>query len=164
MHFADDQQFPDTQYVTFEFPGGTETKRQLLVYEQRLWSPYVQEGHENCTVFFGTEGYLVMAKKGGWQLFGKKNKLLAEERGEYSVPEHVADFSNAIRTGEPPTADIAVGHRSATLGHLANILARTGRSTLRFDPASERFVDDPEADVLINRTYREDHWSTAGLL
>ena len=161
LYFDDDQQFPDTQYVAFEFPGGEKTKRQLLVYEQRIWSPYVQEGHENCTVFYGTEGYLVVAKIGGWQLFGEKNKLIREEKGEYSVPEHVADFLNAIKTGETPSADIAEGHRSATLGHLANILARTGRATLQFDPAKEQIVDDAEANALLGRTYRKDHWSTA---
>ena len=164
LYFDDDQQFPDTQYITYEFPGPQGKKRKMLVYEQRIWSPYKQEGHENCTVFYGTEGYLVMAKEGGgWQLFGEKNELIREERGEYSVPEHAADFLNAIETGKTPTADIAIGHRSATLGHLANILARTGRSTLRFDPASERIVDDPEADALIGRTYRSGHWSASVL-
>ena len=46
LWFDDDQQFPDTLYVTFEYPGGPRGRR-LLVYEQRIWSPYVQEGLEN---------------------------------------------------------------------------------------------------------------------
>src|SRR5262245_62101873 len=37
--FDDDQQFPDTQQVTFEYPGdGRPGQRRILIYEQRLWS------------------------------------------------------------------------------------------------------------------------------
>ena len=72
MFFDDDQQFPDTQYVTFEFPTGDGDKCKLLTYEQRLWSPYFQEGDENGNVFYGTEGYLMLCKYSGWRLFGKK--------------------------------------------------------------------------------------------
>jgi predicted dehydrogenase len=160
LFFDDDQQFPDTQYVTFEFPkaDGSGTG-QLLHYEHRIWSPYVQEGHENCVVFYGTEGYLVLAKIGGWQRFGAKNELLEEEEGVYSMPEHTADFLEAMRTGRRPNADIAIGHRSTALVHMANILARTGRSELKFAPQKEQFLNDPEANALLARTYRDGHWA-----
>ncbi|MFZ5832534.1 MAG: Gfo/Idh/MocA family protein, partial [Planctomycetota bacterium] len=158
LAFDDDQQFPDTQYVTFEFPFG-EGERRLLVYEQRIWSPYVQEGMENGNAFYGTEGYLILSKHEGWRLFGKKNELLKEEKGEYSVPQHAADFIDAIRTGRRPSADIEIGHRCATLCHMANILARTGRGSLDFDAKSEAFVGAPEANALLKRTYREGHWA-----
>jgi predicted dehydrogenase len=159
MHFDDDQQFPDTQYVTFEYPGGESGKKRLLVYEHRIWSPYVQQGHENGNAFYGTEGYMIMAKGSGWKLYGPKNRLLKEEAGEYSVPAHTADFLEAIRTGKRPNADVEVGHRSTVLIHLANILARTGRGTLAFDPKTEQFVDDAEANALVRRTYRDGHWA-----
>ena len=42
---------------------------------------------------------------------------------------------------------------------LANILARTGRNVLNFDPKTERFLDDPQADALLQRTYRDGHWA-----
>jgi predicted dehydrogenase len=57
--FDDDQQFPDTQTVIFEYPG--ERKKQLI-FEQRIWSPYVQEGHENGNAFYGTKGMLILGK------------------------------------------------------------------------------------------------------
>jgi predicted dehydrogenase len=160
MSFADDQQFPDTQYVTFEYPtadgGGS---KQLLIYEHRIWSPYVQEGYENGNAFYGTEGYLILSKIGGWQLYGPKNQLIASEEAIYSVADHTADFLNAIRTGDKPNADIETGHRSTTLVHLANILARTGHRAVEFDPQTERFVDDAEANALVARTYRQSHWA-----
>ena len=41
LYFDDDKQYPDTHYVTFEYPGdGSEKAKRLIVYEQRLWPPY----------------------------------------------------------------------------------------------------------------------------
>ena len=40
---------------------------------------------------------------------------------------------------------------------LGNIACRVGR-TLRLDPATERIVDDSQADALLKRSYRADHW------
>ena len=157
MYFGDDQQFPDTQYVTFEYPDAG--RRRLLIYEHRIWSPYVQQGHENGNAFYGTEGCMILGKKTGWQLYGRNNKLIKEEKGTFSVADHTADFLDAIRTGKRPNADIEIGHLSATLAHLANILARTGRQGLAFDPGHERILDDAEADALVTRTYREGHWA-----
>ena len=77
-----------------------------------------------------------------------------------STPASTAPtFLDAIRNYRRPSADIEIGHYSAALPHLANILARTGRGQLTFDPKPERFVDAPDADALIGRTYREGHWA-----
>ena len=43
--FDDDQQFPDTAYVMFEYPADGRRKKQLI-FDNQL-APYVQEGHEN---------------------------------------------------------------------------------------------------------------------
>ena len=160
LHFDDDQQFPDTQYVTFEYPGdGSLGSRKVMIYEQRIWSPYVQEGLENGNAFYGTEGMLILGKGVGWKLYGPKNKLLKEAKGTYDLKAHTADFLDAIRTGRKPNADIEIGHRSAVLAHLSNILARAGRGSIKFDPATEGIVGDAEAAVLLKRTYREGHWA-----
>jgi hypothetical protein len=39
------------------------------------------------------------------------------------------------------------------LAHLANIACTTGR-TLQFDPQTERFAHDDEANLLLTRPYR----------
>ena len=51
-------------------------------------------------------------------------------------------------------SDIHEGHLSTSLCHLANISYRVGRS-LKFMGATERFVDDPDADAHLTRVYRE---------
>ena len=57
LFFDDDQQFPDTQYITFEYPPQGKTGRRLLIYEQRIWSPSQQDGKGDGNAFYGTEGY-----------------------------------------------------------------------------------------------------------
>ena len=160
LYFDDDQQFPDTQYVVFEYPGkGPGGRKRELIYEHRIWSPYVQEGHENGNAFYGTEGCMILGKGSGWKLYGPKNALIREEQGKFSVAEHVADFLEAIRSGRRPNADIEIGHGAAVLAHLGNLVARTGRGTLQFDPEAEQILDAPEANALVKRTYREGHWA-----
>ena len=96
--FDDDQQFPDTQYVVFEYPGdGAVGHRKQLIFEQRIWSPYRQEGFENGNAFYGTNGILLLGKGEGFKLFGPKNKLL--ESGTFSDREkpHARDFLGCLQ-------------------------------------------------------------------
>jgi predicted dehydrogenase len=153
--FDDDQQFPDTQYVVYEYSGG---RKKQLVFEQRIWSPYVQEGHENGNAFYGTEGMMVLGKKAGWKLYGPRNELREEMSGGVDGASHHRDFLRCVRSGKRPHADIEIGHLSAALCHLGNIATRVGRQ-LEFDPARERIAGDEEAGAMVRRTYREGHWA-----
>ncbi len=160
LFFDDDQQFPDTQYVAFEYPGGAAgAAKRTLIYEHRIWSPYVQEGHENGNAFYGPKGCMILGKKTGWKLYGPRNELLQEEQGGFSLGEHVADFFDAIRSDRLPSADIEIGHGAATLTHLSNAIAKTGCGTLCFDSESEAILDVPEASELAGRSYRKGHWA-----
>lgn len=157
--FDDDQQFPDTQYVAYEYPGdGKVGSKRLLIYEQRIWSPYVQEGHENGNAFYGTKGMMILGKKTGWQLFGPRNKLIEKMDSTGLGPSHLRDFLDSIKKGRRPNADIELGHLSATLSHLGNIATRVGR-VIHFDPRTEQIVGDEEANRLVRRKYRKGHWA-----
>jgi predicted dehydrogenase len=158
-YFDDDQQFPDTQYVICEYPhtGAPAGRHKQLIFEQRIWSPYVQEGYENGAAFYGTEGVLIMGHSVGWKLYGPKNKLLAEHTGGADLAAHHQNFFDAIRNGTPTNADITAGTTAAGIVHLGNIAARVGR-VLNIDPEQGRIKDDPEADALTHRQYR-DHWA-----
>lgn len=158
--FDDDQQWPDTQYAIYEWAGdGKLGSQRQLIFEQRTWSPYVQEGYENGNAYYGTEGLLVLAKHGGYKLYGPRNKLIESvDTGSPDVAAHHTDFLTCIRTGARPNADIEIGHLSAALCHLANIATRLGRS-LRFDPQQEQIPGDEEAAALLRRTYRDGHWA-----
>lgn len=158
--FDDDQQFPDTQYAVCEYaPTGTSGKGRQLIFEQRIWSPYVQEGYENGAAFYGTAGVLIMGHTIGWKLYGPKNKLLAEQTGTADLPAHHQNFFDAIR--DPAVsmhAAVDAGRLSATIVHLANIAARTGQ-VLEFDPTTETITNGESANAMVRRKYRDGHWS-----
>jgi predicted dehydrogenase len=157
--FDDDQQFPDTQYAVFEYAVEGKPVKKQLIYEQRIWSPYVQEGYENGAAFYGTKGMLLLGHSDGWKLYGPKNKLIAEKTGRADLKAHHTNFLDCVRGEQKKVnADVEAGHRAATLVHLANIAARVGR-VLKFDPAKEQILDDAEANALVRRKYRE-HWGT----
>lgn len=156
--FDDDQQFPDTQYSICEYLTSGEKPKQLI-FEQRIWSPYVQEGYENGAAFYGTEGYMLMGHTRGWKLF-RKNELVAERSGGADLPAHHNNFFACIRgEAEQPNAPIQAGLLSAAIVHLSNIAARTGQ-VIEFDPQAEQITNSPEAAALVQRKYRPDHWGT----
>lgn len=156
--FDDDQQFPDTQTVVFEYAAGENSKRKKqLIFEQRIWSPYVQEGYENGNAFYGTKGMLILGKGGGWQIFGPRNEPGEKMTGSVNGLAHHRDFLACLKSGARPNADIEIGHLSASLCHLGNIATRAGR-VLHFDPQTEQIIGDEEANKLVRRTYREGHW------
>jgi predicted dehydrogenase len=155
--FDDDQQFPDTQYAIFEYGDGCRSKQ--LIYEQRIWSPYAQDGYANGAAFYGTKGVMIVGHTRGWRLYGERNRLVAQRDGPVDLKAHHDDFLDVVRGRKQATnADVLAGHRAATIVHLANISARTGR-TLQFDPQSEQILEDPEAAAMVGRHYREGHWA-----
>ncbi len=161
-HFDDDQQFPDTQYAVFEYPvdGDPKGRKKQLIFEQRIWSPYVQEGYENGAAFYGTDGVMILGHTQGWKMYGPRMKLLAENAGPVELPRHHTNFLDCIRgTQTNLNADINAGIRAAGIVHLANIAARVG-SMLQFDPVKEQITNHDEANALVRRHYREGHWGT----
>lgn len=159
LFFDDDQQFPDTYTITFEYPGdGRVGDKRLLVYEQRLWSPYRHDLHGNSVFFYGTEGMLTAAGT-SVRIYGRKNNLIETLEPADSEPAHQRDFLDAVKQGNRrPNADIEIGHVSSSLPHLGNVVARVGRS-IRFDPVREQVIGDDEADRLLGRQYRDGHWA-----
>ena len=62
---------------------------------------------------------------------------------------HEKDFVDAVYEGRQPACPVEIGHRSASICHLANIAARLGRKAVKWNPAAERFVGDGEANARI---------------
>lgn len=159
--FDDDQQFPDTQYSVCEYPSQdtSEGKTKRLIFEQRTWSPYKQEGYENGVAFYGTKGLMLIGHTQGWKLYAERNKLIAEAKGRPMLDDHYDNFFACIRGKEKqPAASATIGHYAATICHLSNISARVGR-VLNFDPAKETISGDDQANQMIRRQYRKTHWA-----
>jgi len=67
---------------------------------------------------------------------------------------HIENWFDCIKSRARPTADVEIGHRTVTVGHLINIAREVGRK-LRWDPERELVVDDPEANALLDRPRRK---------
>lgn len=65
----------------------------------------------------------------------------------------VVDFAQAVRTRKKFALNEDNAHRSCTLVNLAKIAVRLGRP-LRFDPVTQRFINDPEANRLVFQPMR----------
>ena len=107
----------------------------------------VPKGKPNDCVFEGTEGTIYVGRggidcdpaEGGFRVYPSTN--------------HKKNWLDCIRTKKETICQAEVGHRSATVCHLANIGYRLRRA-LRWDPAMERFTDDAEANKLLATEYR----------
>ena len=142
--FDDDQEVPDTQVVTWEFPECA------LVWEHRMWSKHPLEGSGFGIAFYGDNGTLLVDEK-GWRV---EDGPKAEGTATDSQSGHVANFLECVRSRKAPNAEIEIGHLSTRLCHLGNIAHRTGKK-LTFDPASENFPGEPDANALLHREYSE---------
>jgi len=72
----------------------------------------------------------------------------------YRSSNHYSDWTQAIRNRTKPICDVEIGHRTATIVNIANIAYQLGRP-LDWDPEKEEFKNDPEANKLRTKEYRE---------
>ena len=157
--FDDDQETPNTMVATFKYPE----QNKMLVFEVRHWMTNNELGEINepphvvgC-LFLGSKGYMTThGFNRGYQAYlgrdGQKGK------GRRGGEDHYANFIQAVRARDRNllNAEIEEGHISAALCHLANAAFRVQRA-LRFDPATQCVIGDPEADGIIQgkaRAYR----------
>jgi predicted dehydrogenase len=86
----------------------------------------------------------------------EEEKKWADSTALWQARWHLQNWLDCIRTRELPVADVEIGHRSISTCHLANIVRRMGRK-LRWDPKTETFPDDAEANTLVKRPRRKDY-------
>ena len=159
-HFDDDMEFPDTQQVTFEYPGdGKPGSQRILIYEQRLWSTNYPHNTDSGAEFYGTKGQMFLSRRGKLEILSDRNQPVpvSTKPEPQNDASHVRNFCDAIRLGTKLNSDALTGHLSTSLCHLGNIATRLGRS-LTFDPQKEEVIGDDEANALTRRPYR-DHWA-----
>jgi len=71
----------------------------------------------------------------------------------YDSRNHHDNWLECIRTRRRPICDVEIGHRSATVCHLGNI-AYWLKRPLKWDPLKEEFVNDDEANRMLERPMR----------
>ncbi len=160
----DEREIPDTQLAAYEYGDFT------LLFESALWMPYMKKTPYSVRDWdkfpnwpfsstkievMGTEGFMYVGRHGGgWQAYDANGDLAHSEYGRQADKEHQDNFIDCIRTRKKPNTDVEQGHYSVLLCHLANISYRVGNRKLTLDPKAETFIDFPEANKYLKRTYR----------
>ena len=113
-----------------------------------------KEVRADC-VFEGTEGTILVSRGG---ISSLPDTILKEPIGEkekrvYPSTNHHKNWLDCIKSGKETICPAEVGHRSATICHLANIGYRLGRK-LKWDAAKETFADDAAANKELTREPR----------
>jgi hypothetical protein len=109
-------------------------------------------------VFVGERGWVTSMSTGG-RIEGGPASLFDEmqlttREVNIGANNHHANWLECIRTRARPSSHEEIGHRSASLGHLATISYTLERS-LKWDPATEEFRGDEQANRLRSRALRE---------
>jgi len=87
---------------------------------------------------------------------GFKSTIKNIEELVHSLPdpkEQIGVFSESVRTRQKFALNEENGHRSATIVNMGIIALRLGR-TLEYDPVKQEFINDEEANRLINQPMR----------
>jgi predicted dehydrogenase len=121
----------------------------------------IHHDKDNGILFEGTEGRIFVNRG---RLTGKpveeldSNPLpdgaLEQVYKDRPLTDHVGNFFAAVKAREEPISDVFSHHRALTTCHLAGIAARLGRR-IRWDPDTERVIDDPQAQALVGREERQ---------
>ena len=145
--FDDDQQTPDTNIATFEFPEGKQISWQGLSCNRHRDS-------SGFVAFYGDKGACEIDSGGNAKFFDRNDKLIDEHKGSYANEPHIENLVKAVRSGKHQNlnAEIEIGHRSTLLCHLGNISYRTG-STLTCNPNNGHIIGNDRAMNLWKREY-----------
>jgi predicted dehydrogenase len=106
-------------------------------------------------VFEGTEGTILVSRGGISSLPDKilKEPLGAKDKRVYPSTDHKKNWLDCIRSGKATICPAEIGHRTATVCHLANIAYRLNRA-LKWNPVLEKFIDDSAANKELTREPR----------
>lgn len=77
-----------------------------------------------------------------------------DDVAKWQAKYHMEEWLACMRSRKTPSADVEVGHRSVSLSHLCNITRQIGRR-LKWNPDTEQFSGDAEANALLVRTRRK---------
>jgi predicted dehydrogenase len=145
--------------LTYKYPGGV-TLRVTWKLDHPEY-PVPAGWDRNTTIrnfgalFVGERGWVHVGREGFLECFPKEILVDAPRWPEHrqAVRGHQRGWLDAIRTRGPTLCDAEAGCRSTIVSHLGCIAHWTGRA-LRWDPPSERFLDDDEAQRMTWRPMR----------
>ena len=109
-------------------------------------------------IFVGERGWVTSMSTGG-PVEGSPEEIfremgMASREVVIGANDHHANWLSCIHSRKRTSCDEEIGHRSASLGHLA-MICYTLRRSLKWDPVKEEFIGDEAANRLRGRALRE---------
>ena len=159
----DQGQTPNTQLTTYKFDDGVE-----LVVEIRGLPSNQEAGISSGVIFYGSKGHMVIDVSDKVTIYPTgqttpepvaPSTVEAEEpsSGRNATLAHFRNYFDALRANrrESLAAEIEEGYLSTAFCLLGNISYRLNRE-VRFDPRTQRFNGDTEADALLRDRCRKE--------
>lgn len=138
--------YGDYAFLTYEYDNG------VIMTEE----PF-DEAMTKGVKFIGSDGWIEVSR--GHYVASDPSLMPPDEAErdesvayETGIP-HLVNFIESMRSRKDPVAPVEVGHRTCTTCTLGNIAYELMRP-VAWNPATESFVDDPEADKFYHREYR----------
>jgi len=166
----DDRTIPDTMQVTYEFASGAIAT--FCIYEASSGGLFrngeIQLRGTKGTLTVNEDGFRIAGGRPGqfqkWENTPEDVEFDLEKSGlvpggkvEDSGIGLVRNFLDCVKSRKEPFCTLEDGHRSTSFAHLANI-ALVMKKKLLWDPETERFTNNEEANQLLSYEYRKP-WS-----
>lgn len=160
----DAKEVPEVLTSVYNYPE----ENKIIQFEVRPWCTNTEDGVTVGNIFYGDKGILVVDGYDKYKTYLGRNREPGKsgedggfsgtgmDRGAGGTDGHFANFIEAVRKQDKSilTGPVETAHLSSALAHLGNIAYRVGR-VLEFDPKTEQFVNDAEANKQLTRTYRK---------
>jgi predicted dehydrogenase len=153
---------PETgQYPVLTYKYANDVLLQVVDWKLDPEKHYIPEGWdignriENFgALYVGQDGWIHVGRNGYLTCYPEQilQQFVPEEH-RVAVNNHHQNWLNCIKSRALPACDVAIGCRSTIVSHLGCIAHWTGRS-LRWDPNTEVFAGDDEANRWLARTMR----------
>ena len=146
----------NTGPVTFTPPREPNAVRGLsMVYADGVEVVHDDFCRGNAVRFEGEKGVLTVSRE---FLDSNPANIVSATIGKsephlYKSEHHQQDWIDAIKQNTLPVCDVEIGHRSASICHIANIAYELNRP-LSWNPQDEVFVGDDEANLKRSKLYR----------
>lgn len=159
----DCKEVPEVLTSVYHYPE----EGKIIQFEVRPWCTNTEQGVTVGNIFYGDKGILVVDGYDSYKTYMGNNREPGKsasdgessgseyDRGVGGTDGHFANFIEAVRNHNKTilNAPVETAHLSSALAHLGNIAYRLER-VLTFNPHSEKFVNDQEADKMLTRNYR----------
>ncbi|MBN1853314.1 MAG: Gfo/Idh/MocA family oxidoreductase [Pirellulales bacterium] len=113
-------------------------------------------GLGTCSVRYeGDEGWIETGDSGNFAIHPEslRTEQTVFRQAGTDPSTHIRNFLNCIKTRQPANSNADVAARSHVVSHAAYIAWQLGR-TLKFNPLTEAFIDDDEANRMRSRALR----------